>query len=102
MTAQDLTALIKVPGIGRKGAQRLVLELGDRLGPARATVDLSPGPSRRSGPAPVKDQVVEALVGLGWSVKHAGEAVDASPPRTTVRPDVAGVLRAALRQLGRA
>jgi Holliday junction DNA helicase RuvA len=102
VTAQDLTALIKVPGIGRKGAQRLVLELGDRLGPARATIDLSPGPSRRSGPAPVKDQVIEALVGLGWSVKAAGEAVDQVTADDDGPADVAGVLRAALRQLGRA
>jgi Holliday junction DNA helicase RuvA len=102
VTAQDLTALIKVPGIGRKGAQRIVLELGDRLGPARATLDLSPSPSRPTGPAPVKDQVVEALVGLGWSAKAAGEAVDQVTETDDAPADVAGVLRAALRQLGRA
>jgi Holliday junction DNA helicase RuvA len=99
VTAQDLTALIKVPGIGRKGAQRIVLELGDRLGPARTTLDLSP--ARAPGAAPVKDQVVEALVGLGWSAKAAGEAVD-EVTQDGGPADVAGVLRASLRQLGRA
>ena len=102
VTAQDLTALIKVPGIGRKGAQRIVLELGDRLGPARGTLDLSPGPSRATGPAPVKDQVVEALIGLGWSARAAEEAVDLVGAEEQAPADVAGVLRAALRQLGRA
>jgi Holliday junction DNA helicase RuvA len=102
VTAQDLTALMKVPGIGRKGAQRLVLELGDRLGPVRAVVDLSPAPARRGGgAAPVKDQVVEALVGLGWSARAAGDVVDTVTGQDDAPQDVAAVLRAALRHLGR-
>jgi holliday junction DNA helicase RuvA len=112
VAGQDLTALMKVPGIGRKGAQRIVLELTDRLGAPRsvpvgatAAVPLGAG-----GGAPTwRDQVLEALVGLGWPARQAAEAVDSvvgtanSPVAVdlTEPPDMAQVLRAALRHLGR-
>jgi Holliday junction DNA helicase RuvA len=107
VAGQDLTALMKVPGIGRKGAQRIVLELTDRLGPVTGGT-----PAQIAGLASVavlpawREQVVDALVGLGWSARQAADAVDAvlpddgsGPPGA---PDVPGVLRAALRELGRA
>jgi Holliday junction DNA helicase RuvA len=101
VAAGDLTALMKVPGIGRKGAQRIVLELTDRLG---APSGAQPAPAVTAGPG-WRDQVVEALVGLGWSAKQAADAVDAvapSPESPGEPPaDVAGTLRAALRHLGR-
>ncbi len=95
VATEDLAALQRVPGIGRKGAQRLVLELADRLGAPGATADR---------PQPVstdrRSEVVEALVGLGWTAKVAQTAVDdvASPDEGVT--DVAVVLRAALRALG--
>ena len=97
---EDLVALTRVPGIGRKGAQRLVLELKDRLGPPGRAADLAPMPRRAAEGRP---QVRDALVGLGWSAKAADDALDqvladaGDPPPT----DVAGLLRAALRLLGR-
>jgi Holliday junction DNA helicase RuvA len=104
VATQDLTALTRVPGIGRKGAQRIVLELTDRLGPpstqpaSLVTASAHPSPSWR-------DRVVDALVGLGWSVKQAGDAVDVvaadGASGAASGGDVAGVLRAALRHLGR-
>lgn len=107
VAAQDLTALMKVPGIGRKGAQRIVLELTDRLGAPSSTG--APGAdaavTSASAPGKLHEQVVEALVGLGWSAKQAAEAVEAvtadGASAAASRGDVAAVLRAALRQLGR-
>jgi Holliday junction DNA helicase RuvA len=100
----DLTALMKVPGVGRKGAQRLALELGDKLG---APAPLSQGADAAVPTGGVSDaagQVVEALVGLGWSSKQAGDAVDAVLARLDASGDatasVPAVLRAALRHLG--
>jgi Holliday junction DNA helicase RuvA len=101
VSAGDLTALMKVPGIGRKGAQRIVLELTDRLGAptsaAPAAAPVATGPARR-------DQVVDALVGLGWTAKQAADAVEAvagTDDDSAGPADVAGTLRAALRHLGR-
>lgn len=111
VAAQDLTALMRVPGIGRKGAQRIVLELTDRLG-APAGAEPAAAAIAGAGTA-AHDQVVEALVGLGWSAKQAMDAVEAvssgaepggEPGGVSgVEPGVAvsRVLRAALRHLGR-
>jgi Holliday junction DNA helicase RuvA len=98
VAGEDLTALKRVPGIGHKGAQRIVLELADRLGAPISTPD--------SGPASQDDrrsQVVDALVGLGWTARAAEDAVAGVLDGVTgpvSGDDVAGVLRAALRALG--
>ncbi|HEY6424606.1 MAG TPA: Holliday junction branch migration protein RuvA [Pseudonocardiaceae bacterium] len=92
----DLTVLTKVPGIGRKGAERLVLELRDKV--AAPTV---PGPAGGGGAA-VRPQVVEALIGLGFAARQAEQAVEAvladSNGEST---DTSGILRSALTRLGR-
>jgi holliday junction DNA helicase RuvA len=103
VTTEDLTALTKVPGIGRKGAQRIVLELRDRLGPPTG-----PTGSDRTGRSPDADgwrgQVHAALLGLGWTTREADAAVDAvAPVAESSGPgsDVPGLLKAALRTLNR-
>ncbi len=96
----DTTALTRVPGIGRKGAERLVLELRDRIG---AVAVLDEGGVTTVGTAPVwQDQVREALVGLGWSARDADGAVSAvaSTIDGTV-PPVPVLLKQAIRLLGR-
>jgi Holliday junction DNA helicase RuvA len=90
-----------VPGIGQKGAQRIVLELKDRIGaPVGATL-----PRQASTQAAAwRDQVHAGLVGLGWSAKEAEKAVEAVAPQAeeAAEPDVAALLRAALRSLSKA
>jgi len=104
VAGQDLNALVKVPGIGRKGAQRIVLELTDRLGAPVSAAAGAPSAPAAGGSGAWHDQVVEALVGLGWSAKQAADAVDAvtTGAEGPAAGDVAGVLRSALRHLGRA
>jgi Holliday junction DNA helicase RuvA len=99
VATEDLGALQRVPGIGRKGAQRIVLELADRLG-APTTVSSSGVTTAR---ADRRSEVVDALVGLGWNAKAAEEAVGTVVPADAGEvevADVASVLRGALRVLG--
>jgi Holliday junction DNA helicase RuvA len=102
VATDDLVALTRVPGIGRKGAQRLVLELKDRLGPpGLASARAMHSPSTETGD---RTQVRDALVGLGWTAKAADDALDqvlAETDEAAAPADVAAMLRAALRLLGR-
>jgi Holliday junction DNA helicase RuvA len=91
----DVTALTRVPGIGKRGAERMVLELRDKIG----AVATSTGVAAASGHG-VRGPVVEALVGLGFAARQAEEACDkvlADDPEATT----SGALRAALSLLGK-
>jgi Holliday junction DNA helicase RuvA len=104
---------MQVPGIGRKGAERLVLELRDRLGaPTSDTtldgVTMPAGAGGITAVAPWRDQLSAAIVGLGWSSRDADTALLALGPvadeqlASGGRVDVAVLLRQALQLLGRA
>jgi holliday junction DNA helicase RuvA len=125
VAAEDLAVLTSVPGIGRKGAQRIVLELAGRLG--------SPGDGQLTGAsalapvavlAPWREQVKAGLISLGWQAREAEQAISAVEPELMARGngdgepgdcerdgessesgesavDVSVALRAALRVLGR-
>jgi Holliday junction DNA helicase RuvA len=67
----DVNALTRVPGIGKRSAERLVLELRDKIGPV-GTGGVSPSLNGHS----IRGPVVEALVGLGFAAKQAEEATD--------------------------
>ncbi|MFY1632599.1 Holliday junction branch migration protein RuvA [Solwaraspora sp. WMMB335] len=94
----DTAALTRVPGIGKKGAERLVLELRDRIGPVPVGADGAAGVTGGAWP----EQVRQALVGLGWTAGQADQAVAAvadsldDPP-----PPVPVLLKQAIRLLGK-
>ncbi|MEO6879751.1 MAG: Holliday junction branch migration protein RuvA [Mycobacteriaceae bacterium] len=87
----ELAVLQRVPGIGKRGAERLVVELRDK-------VEAAPSGAPAAGSA-VRDQVLDALVGLGFTAKQAEPATDAV---LTAEPGLgtAAALRAALSSLG--
>jgi holliday junction DNA helicase RuvA len=102
VAAEDLNALMMVPGIGRKGAQRIVLELKDRLGAPGDYAGNGAAPVRRAG-ASWRDQVQSGLINLGWSARDAEAAIAAVEAESDGDPvpDVATALRAALRKLSK-
>lgn len=100
----DEKALTAVPGIGKKGAQKLLLELKDRLGEPSSAAG-PPAPRAGGAPPPSwREQVHSALVGLGYAPREAEEAVSAVAPQAEAGesvPAVPELLRAALRSLNR-
>ncbi len=91
----DISALTRVPGIGKRGAERMVLELRDKIG-------ASPGVAAAAGSGghAVRAPVVEALVGLGFAAKQAEEATD-KVLALDQEATTSSALRAALNLLGK-
>lgn len=101
VATEDLAALMLVPGIGRKGAQRIALDLKDRLGAVLGTESAQAIATRPSG---WREQVHAALLGLGYAPRDADDAlarVADDPAAALEPPDVAALLRTALRGLAR-
>ena len=96
----DLVALTRVPGIGRKGAERILVELRDRIG----MVDDGPAePASAATPPPAwREQLRQALAGLGFAGKEAGETIDLVAAEAGENPDVSALLRRSIQLLGRA
>ncbi|MQY21886.1 Holliday junction branch migration protein RuvA [Nocardia macrotermitis] len=99
LAESNVAALTRVPGIGKRGAERMVVELRDKVNlvPVQSG---PPGTTPVPVVTPVRDQVIEALVGLGFGIKQAEPAVDtilAEDPAL----DTSKTLRAALGMLGK-
>ncbi|MFI6286408.1 Holliday junction branch migration protein RuvA [Streptomyces sp. NPDC051018] len=101
----DEKALTAVPGIGKKGAQKLLLELKDRLGaPLGTGIGLQGTGTSARRPAPWRDQLHSALIGLGYAAREAEEAVAAVVPQAEASggdPQVGVLLKSALQTLNR-
>lgn len=99
VATEDLAALTKVPGIGRKGAERIVIELRDRIGSveSESPVDVS----GVTAVAPWREQLRHALAGLGFSGKEAADAIDVVAADAGEAPDVSALLRRSIQLLGR-
>jgi Holliday junction DNA helicase RuvA len=105
VATDDLATLSRPPGIGRKGAARIALELKDRLGaPGDGAGTTVPEPMADTWSGPV----VDGLVALGWPLREARAAAESVRPEAEATlaegglPSVPGLLRAALRHLDRA
>ena len=100
--AENLAALTKVPGIGRKGAQKMVIELKDKV----LTLDVGGADAQpgATGPLDWRTAVASGLEGLGWSAKDAARACDDVEDLVEQDPGltVGQILRAALQHLARA
>ena len=92
IAAEDAARLTKVPGIGKKTAERLVLELRDKLPKAI--------PAARAGGAEASAEsadVLNALLGLGYNEREAQAAVKSLPPDL----QIADAIRQALKNLAK-
>ncbi len=92
IAAGNEAALVRIPGVGKKSAQRLILELGDKL------VRLS---KPTAAVSTWQEDVVSALVSLGWSQKESQAAVDGIDESTIDPRDPGSALRQALTSLNR-
>ncbi len=94
----DLAALTQVPGIGKRGAEKMIVELKGKIGP----VGLGDGGGTSVLAGAWQEQVRQGVLALGWSAAQAdqavaaiGETIDGEPPSVPV------LLRQAIRLLGK-
>ncbi len=90
---EDAALIASVPGIGKKTAQRLILDLKDRLG----LPDLAGGPVAGSASADVAAEATQALLGMGFSSSEVANALKGYDGSSS---DAEALLKHALRRLG--
>jgi Holliday junction DNA helicase RuvA len=93
----EVEPLLQVPGVGKKTAQRLILELKGKL-----PEPLSPIKDSEKGYGdPIIDEVAQALLSLGYSRQEVGGVLQKLPPQIPEGASVGEVLRLSLRELGK-
>jgi Holliday junction DNA helicase RuvA len=98
IAGSDLAALTQVPGIGKRGAEKLVVELKDKIGP----VAISGAGSASLLAGAWQEQVRQGVLALGWSAAQADQAVAAVAETIDGEaPPVPLLLRQAIRLLGK-
>ncbi|MDT4918391.1 MAG: holliday junction helicase RuvA [Pseudonocardiales bacterium] len=104
IATSDFASLTQVPGIGRKGAERIVIELRDRIGSLDSGHSAVVGGPGVIAVAPWRDQLGHALAGLGFSGKEAADAIEVVAADVPVdgAPDISALLRRSIQLLGRA
>lgn len=68
---EDTAALVKIPGVGKKTAERLIIEMRDKFKGSAGT----PGSNRPAAPANPKSEAVDALVALGYKVNEVNKLI---------------------------
>jgi holliday junction DNA helicase RuvA len=104
VATEDINALTLVPRVGKKGAQQILLDMKDRLGPSGEGSDGLPGSRPAARQSSWRDQVQSGLVNLGWPARDADQAIAALEEDGTIsgdQVDIATALRAALRRLSK-
>lgn len=100
LAESNVAALTRVPGIGKRGAERMIVELRDKVDAIVAAGNTTIVQSGSGSVDSVRDQIVEALTGLGFPAKQAEDATDSvlveSPDAST-----SAALRSALAYLGK-
>ncbi len=91
---KDITTLMRVPRVGRKKAEQIILDLADKID----AVGNAPGAAGAARQSPLADDAVRALVSLGYAQIDADRAVRAEMV-SGMRADVSVVVRAALARL---
>ncbi|SDE23071.1 Holliday junction branch migration protein RuvA [Auraticoccus monumenti] len=102
ISTDDVVTLTRVPGVGKKGAERICVELRDKIG-ALSLTSAAGLPATTSTRESWREQVATGLQGLGWSARDAEAACDrvGELAGTEPQPPVAELMRAALRSLAR-
>jgi Holliday junction DNA helicase RuvA len=93
VSQQEVAVLTRIPGIGKRTAERLILELKDKLGPALVTSSTAPGGAASNARRDLSD----ALLALGYSEREAARALDKVPADAPLEEGI----RAALKLLSR-
>lgn len=93
LDAGDLARLVAIPGVGKKTAERLVVELRDKIKPLRSTASVERGTAATG----VEGEAVSALVNLGYKRNDAERAVKAATAAGA--GDLEAIIRTALKRV---